>query len=132
MLTVINIVEYCTIKLCVARSCGDLNPGQGNLEGDGLEDHRQLRRTRWRRQRVKNIMFGFESKICFIKNIVRWNSQDQVVTYLIKSDVRIRRRPFQWKRGIVGIERRIVFLSRARVEGTDIQGLVGCFSGDTT
>jgi hypothetical protein len=50
----------------------------------------------------RNIMFEFESKICFIKNIVRRNSQDQVVIYLIKSDVRIRRRPFS-VRGIVGL-----------------------------
>ena len=52
-------------------------------------------RTRWQRQGVKNIMFEFESKICFIKNIVRWNGQDQVMIYLIKSDERIRRRPSQ-------------------------------------
>ena len=49
----------------------DLNPVLGDLDGDGLEYRRQLRRTRCRRQGVKNIMFEFESKICFIKNIVR-------------------------------------------------------------
>ncbi len=80
----------------------DLYPGQGDLEGDGLEDNRQLRRTRWRRQGVKNIMFEFESKICFIKNIVRWNDQDQIVMHLVECDVRIRRRPFSG-RGIVGL-----------------------------
>lgn len=75
----------------------DLDPGQGDLDGDGLEYRRQLRRTRCRRQGVKNIMFEFESKICFIKIIVRWNDQDQIVIQLVECecDVRIRRRPLR-------------------------------------
>ena len=97
----VNIMfEYCTIKLCVPRS--NLDPGQGDLDGDGLEYRRQLRRTRCRRQGVKNIMFEFESNLSFIKNIVRWNDQDQIVMHLVECDVRIRRRPFSG-RGIVGL-----------------------------
>jgi hypothetical protein len=80
----------------------DLDPGQGDLDGDGLEYRRQLRRTRCRRQGVKNIMFEFESNLSFIKNIVRWNDQDQIVMHLVECDVRIRRRPFSG-RGIVGL-----------------------------
>ena len=98
----------------------DLDPGQGDLDGDGLEYRRQLRRTRCRRQGVKNIMFEFfESKICFIKNSVRWNDHDQILINLVDCDVRIRRRPFSGK-GIVGLSGGL-YLPRARVKGTDIE-----------
>ena len=125
MLTVYILFEYCTIKLCVPRS-----RGRSGWRWIGITSSAPTKKMS--KTGVKNIMFDFvESKICFIKNSVRWNDHDQIFVNLVECDVRIRRRPFQWE-GHRRFERRIVFLSRAGVKAPILKGLVGCFSGDTT
>ena len=52
---------------------------------------------------VEDREFEFvESKIYFIKKIVRWDDHDQILANLVECDVRIRHRPFSGK-GIVGL-----------------------------
>ena len=83
----------------------DLDPVQEDLDGDGrwIGITSSAPTKKMSKTGVKNIMFEFvESKICFIKNIVRWNDHDQILINLVDCDVRIRRRPFSWK-GIVGL-----------------------------
>ena len=84
----------------------DLDPGQGDLDGDGLEYRRKLRRQDVQDGGESSIscLSEFERKICFIKKIVRWNVERS------KSNCdalgRMRREdsspPFQW-RGVVGL-----------------------------
>ena len=130
MLTVNIMFEYCTIKLCVPRSRGRSGSRSGRSGWRWIGIPSSAPTKKMSKTGVKNIMFEFvESKMCFIKNSVRWNDHDQILINLVECDVRIRHRQFEGHRRF---ERRIVFLSRAGVKAPILKGLVGCFSGDTT
>ena len=103
MLTVNIMFEYCTIKLCVPRSRGRSGSRSGRSGWRWIGITSSAPTKMMPKTGVKSIMFEFvESKICFIKNSVRWNDHDQILINVVECDVRIRRRPFSGK-GIVGL-----------------------------
>ena len=105
MLTVNIMFEYCTIKLCVPRSRGRFGSRSGRSGWRWIGITSSAPTKKMSKTGVKNTMFEFvESKICFIKNSVRWNDydHDQILINLVEFDIRIRRRPFSGK-GIVGL-----------------------------
>ena len=125
------LVEYCTIKLCVARSRGRSGSRSGRSGGRWIEI-------------TSSAPTDKMAKTWSQEDHVRVREQDmfhqehcEVERSRLNFDKfgRMRRKdsspPFQLE-GHRRFERRTVFLSRAGVKAPILKGLVGCFSGDTT
>ena len=117
----VNIMfEYCTIKLCVPRSRGRSGSRSGRsgwrwigIPSSAPKDKMSKTGSQEHHVRVRE-QFKFHQEHCEVE---RSRSNCDAFGRMRRKDSSP---PFQWE-GHRRFERRIVFLSRARVKGTDIE-----------
>ena len=119
MLTVNIMFEYCTIKLCVPRSRGRSGARSGRsgwrwigIPSSAPTDKMSKTGSQEHHVRVRE-QFKFHQEH---REVERSRSNCDAFGRMRRKDSSP---PFKWE-GHRRFERRIVFLSRARVEGTDI------------